>query len=59
MHKAGIILDGSYSYDHSVPSGIIDMNGNIVNRIFPLRAARAKLLKNGNILTVSGMAWSS
>jgi len=35
------------------------MNGNMVNEISPVRAARAKLLKNGNILTVSGMAWST
>lgn len=35
------------------------MNGNIVNEISPVRAARAKLLKNGNILIVSGMAWHS
>ena len=49
-----------FSYEVGVPAArIIDMNGNVVNEISPVRAARAKLLKNGNILTVSGMAWSS
>jgi hypothetical protein len=49
-----------FSYEVGIPTArIIDMNGNIVNEISPVRAARAKLLRNGNILTVSGMAWSS
>jgi len=49
-----------FSYEVGIPAvRIIDMNGNVVNEISPVRAARAKLLKNGNILTVSGMAWSS
>jgi len=49
-----------FSFEVGIPAArIIDMNGNVVNEISPVRAARAKLLKNGNILTVSGMAWSS
>ncbi|HIE19010.1 TPA: hypothetical protein EYP75_04725 [Candidatus Bathyarchaeota archaeon] len=49
-----------FSYEVGIPAArIIDMNGNIVNEISPVRAARAKLLKNGNILIVSGMAWHS
>lgn len=49
-----------FSYEVGVPAArVVDMNGNLVNEIYPVRAARAKLLENGNILTVSGMAWSS
>jgi len=47
-----------FSYEVGIPAvRIIDMNGNVVNELSPVRAARAKLLRNGNILTVSGMAW--
>jgi len=49
-----------FSYEVGIQSAkIIDMNGNLVNEISPVRAARAKLLKNGNILIVSGEAWST
>ena len=49
-----------FSYEVGMQSAkIIDMNGNLVNEISPVRAARAKLLKNGNILIVSGEAWST